>query len=495
MLETVDLTRRLKKSRYKELIPDLELKLGDLQRNARKWKIPIVIVFEGLEASGKGTHTNKLLLALDPRGFSVYPTHPANEEERRKPFLWRFWTKIPEGGRIAIFDRSWYGRFMVERMDKTITEQDWMRAYGEIRSFEKQLVDAGAVIVKIFLHISQAEQRKRFMKLQSSPSTAWRITDYDWQKHENYPECLSVASEMLRKTHSEFAPWTAVAAEEWRSANIKIFKTVIHAVDGRVRQLENGDPATRPKPQKLEKTPSGLLDGVDLSKSMKKSDYRKALKKYQVRIKNLEHEVHRRRIPVVLVYEGWDAAGKGGNIKRLVQNMDPRGYEVIPVSAPNDTEMEHHYLWRFWNRMPKTGHITIFDRSWYGRVLVERIEGFCSESEWKRAYREINEMEEHLTNFGAVILKFWMHVDKDEQLNRFTDRKKLPHKRWKLGDEDWRNREKWDEYEEAVEEMIHRTSTPNAPWVIVESNSKYYARIKVLKTVTRKLESRLGIRH
>ena len=333
------------------------------------------------------------------------------------------------------------------------------------------------------------------MKLQSSPSTAWRITDYDWQKHENYPECLSVATEMLRKTHSEFAPWTAVGAEEWRSANIKIFKTVIHAVDGRVRQLEYGDPATRPKPQKLEKTPSGLLDSVDLSKSMKKSDYRKALKKYQVRIKNLEHEVHRRRIPVVLVYEGWDAAGKGGNIKRLVQNMDPRGYEVIPVSAPNDTEMEHHYLWRFWNRMPKTGHITIFDRSWYGRVLVERIEGFCSESEWKRAYREINEMEEHLTNFGAVILKFWMHVDKDEQLNRFTDRKKLPHKRWKLGDEDWRNREKWDEYEEAVEEMIHRTSTPNAPWVIVESNSKYYARIKVLKTVTRKLESRLGIRH
>ena len=175
--------------------------------------------------------------------------------------------------------------------------------------------------------------------------------------------------------------------------------------------------------------------------------------------------------------------------------MDPRGYEVIPIAAPNDIEMDHHYLWRFWNRMPKTGHITIFDRSWYGRVLVERIEGFCSELEWKRAYREINEMEEHLTNFGAVILKFWMHVDKDEQLSRFKDRKKNPHKRWKLADEDWRNREKWDAYEEAVEEMIHRTGTPNAPWVIVESNSKYYARIKVLKTVTRKLESRLGIRH
>ena len=495
MLDTVVLSRKVAKSKYKELISGLELRLGQLQRNARKWKIPIVVVFEGLEASGKGTQTNKLLLALDPRGFTVYPTHPANEEERRKPFLWRFWTKIPEGGRIAIFNRSWYGRFLVERMDQTITEQDWKRAYGEIRSFEKQLVDAGTVIVKIFLHISQAEQRKRFMKLQSSPSTAWRITDYDWQKHENYGECLSVASEMLKKTHSEFAPWTAVGADNWRSANIRIFKTVIEAVEGRIRQLESAGASARPSPPDLEKTPTGMLKRVDLTKSMKKSDYRKALKKYQARVKNLEHEVHRRRIPVVLVYEGWDAAGKGGNIKRLVQNMDPRGYEVIPIAAPNDIELAHHYLWRFWNRMPKTGHITIFDRSWYGRVLVERIEGFCSEHEWKRAYREINEMEEHLTNFGAVILKFWMHVDKDEQLSRFEDRKKNPHKRWKLAAEDWRNREKWDAYEEAVEEMIHRTSTPGAPWVIVESNSKYYARIKGLKTVTRKLESRLGIRH
>ncbi len=495
MLDTVDLAPKLTKSKYKELKTGLELKLGDLQRNARKLKIPIVVVFEGLEASGKGTQINKLLLALDPRGFNVNPTHPANDEERRKPFLWRFWTKIPEGGRIAIFDRSWYGRFLVERMDKTISEQEWVRAYGEIRSFERQLVDAGTVIVKFFLHISKGEQRKRFRKLQSSPATAWRITDYDWQKHENYHTCLTVAKEMLKETHSEFARWTPIAAENWRFANIKIFKTVIEAVEGRIRQLEDGDASTPPTPLKLGRTPSGLLKKVDLSRSMETSDYRKALKKYQARIENLEFEVFRRRIPVVLVYEGWDGAGKGGNIKRLVEHMDPRGYEVIPIAAPNDIELNHHYLWRFWNRMPKTGHMAIFDRSWYGRVLVERIEGFCTKTEWKRAYREINEMEEHLTNFGTVLLKFWMHVDKTEQLNRFKDRKKNPHKRWKLGDEDWRNREKWDEYEEAVEEMIHRTSIPDAPWVIVESNSKYYARIKVLKTVTRKLEARLGINH
>ncbi len=495
MLDKDETPAKLKKSEYNELREGLELKLGDLQRRARSLKIPVIIVFEGLEASGKGTRINRLLLALDPRGFTVYPTHSANEEERRKPFLWRFWTKIPEGGRIAIFDRSWYGRFMVERMDESISEADWVRAYSEIRSFERQLVDAGTVIVKFFLHISETEQLKRFRKLQSSATTAWRITDADWKKNENYHEYLAVAREMLRETHFEYAPWTPVKAENWRSANVKIFKTVTEAIEARIRGIDAGDVANVQARSRPEESPASLLKDVDLSRTLKKSDYRKALKKYQTRIKKLEFEIYRRRIPVVLVYEGWDAAGKGGNIKRLVESMDPRGYEVIPVSAPSNFELNHHYLWRFWNRMPKSGHIAIFDRSWYGRVLVERVEGFCSESEWKRAYREINEMEEHLANFGAVMLKFWMHIDKEEQLNRFTERKNNPHKRWKLGDEDWRNREKWDAYEEAVEEMIHRTGTPNAPWVIVESNSKYYARIKVLKTVTRKLESRLGIRH
>jgi polyphosphate kinase 2 (PPK2 family) len=190
-----------------------------------------------------------------------------------------------------------------------------------------------------------------------------------------------------------------------------------------------------------------------------------------------------KRIPVVIAYEGWDAAGKGGNIRRLTEHLDPRGYEVVPIAAPNDIELAHHYLWRFWREVPKAGHITIFDRTWYGRVLVERVEGFCTVTDWRRAYREINEMERHLTAFGTVLCKFWLQIDRKEQLRRFREREAIAYKKWKITDEDWRNRRKWKAYQAAVEEMLARTSTPHAPWTIVESNCKWYARIKVLDTV------------
>ncbi|MBM4035346.1 MAG: phosphate--AMP phosphotransferase, partial [Planctomycetes bacterium] len=246
-------------------------------------------------------------------------------------------------------------------------------------------------------------------------------------------------------------------------------------------------PAT-PAPEALK---ASILDGVDMSPELDAAAYRKRLKAGQERVRELEYGIYRRRVPVVIVFEGWDAAGKGGNIKRLTQNLDPRGYTVIPISAPNDAEKAHHYLWRFWTQMPKAGHIAIFDRSWYGRLMVERVEGFCSEAEWKRAYREINDMEQHLAHFGTVLLKFWLQVSKDEQLRRFKERQRLVHKQWKITDEDWRNREKWDLYKAAVEEMLFRTSTPYAPWTIVEANCKWFARIKVLDTVIAAIEQRL----
>jgi polyphosphate kinase 2 (PPK2 family) len=236
---------------------------------------------------------------------------------------------------------------------------------------------------------------------------------------------------------------------------------------------------------------TSVLDRVDLTLSLTEAEYTSALEKYQARIMELEHEIYVRRIPVIIVFQGWDAAGKGGAIKRLVQGMDPRGYDVIPVGPPNELEKAHHYLYRFWINIPKTGHFAIFDRSWYGRALVERVEGFCTETEWRRAYGEINEMEEQFASFGAHIVKFWLHIDKDEQLRRFKAREEEPHKRWKITPEDWKNREKWDAYKIAVDEMLRRTSTPHAPWTIVESNSKWYARVKVLKTVVGGLEKRL----
>ena len=234
------------------------------------------------------------------------------------------------------------------------------------------------------------------------------------------------------------------------------------------------------------------MSRVNLELTLDRDEYRKLLDERQDKIHDLHNEVYRRRIPVVIVYEGWDAAGKGGNIRRLTQQMDPRGYEVIPISAPNDVEKAHHYLWRFWTEFPKAGHVTIFDRSWYGRVLVERVEGFCSEADWKRAFREINEMEENFRHFGTVMVKFWMHIDKDEQLRRFKAREENPVKSWKLHEEDWRNRDKWDRYEEAAEEMFRRTHNSHAPWTIVEGNCKRHARIQALDVVIEAIEAKIN---
>lgn len=494
MLEKIDLSKKIEKEEYQSINNKFQLKLGELQREVRNLKIPVVIVFEGWDAAGKGTMINQLILTLDPRGFTVHPINPPNIEEKHRPFLWRFWIKTPEKGRIAVFDRSWYGRVLVARIDKIVKKSIWSKAYGEIKSFERQLVDDGAVIIKFFLHIDKNEQKKRFKKLEKNPSTAWKVTKDDWKNYKQYEKYFIATEEMLAKTDTEYAPWTIVEAHDRRFATIKIYKTIIDAIERKIHDITHKEKIQKPFVEStidLNHISSSVLDKVDLSVSLTRDEYNKELKKYQARIMELEHEVYVKRIPVMMVYEGWDAAGKGGNIKRLVRGMDPRGYEVIPIAAPNGVELSHHYLWRFWEKIPKAGHIAIFDRSWYGRVLVERIEGFCTEEEWKRAFREINEMEENLVNFGTVLIKFWVHIDQKEQLNRFELRQQTLHKQWKITEEDWRNREKWDQYKTAVDDMLFKTSTTYAPWTIVESNSKLYARIKSLKTVVESLEKRL----
>jgi len=493
MLEKIDLSKKINKTEYKSIINDLEIKLGELQRKARELKIPISVVFEGWDAAGKGTLINRLMLAIDPRGFTVYPIKAPNEEESFRPFLWRFWIKTPEKGRIAIFDRSWYGRVLVERVDEIVAKKVWTQAYEDINAFERQLVDDGTVIVKFFLHITKREQKKRFEKLLSNPSTSWKVTKEDWRHHKQYNEYAVAVEEMLDKTDTDLAPWTIVEAHNRRFATVKVFKTVADAIERRIGDLQNLEDSSKKKQTKIQVQDSlvSILNQVNLSHTLTREKYEKELNKYQLRIRELEHEVYKKRIPVVIVYQGWDAAGKGGNIKRLVQGMDPRGYEVVTIAAPNDIELSHHYLWRFWTRIPKAGHITIFDRSWYGRVLVEKIEGYCTEEQWRRAYREIKEMEAHLANYGTIIIKFWLHIDSEEQLKRFNAREVTPHKKWKINEEDWRNREKWNQYQVAVDEMLFRTNTGYAPWTIIEANNKLYARIKAIKTVIKAIEERI----
>ena len=496
MLENVDLSVKVSKAEYKSLADEMVLKLGALQRRAHELNIPVSIVFEGWNAAGKGTLINNLIQPLDPRGFTVHSMLPPNKQERMFPFLQRFWCCTPAAGCLAIFDRSWYRRVLEDRVDGVVKGAALKQAYRDICSFERQLADDGNVIIKFFLHIAKKEQKRRFNKLRKDRLTAWRVTKDDLERHKEYTNYLLATEDMLAETDSGFAPWTVIEAHDRRFAALKIFTTVATALEQRIDAVERAAKRTAKKTAtRSRRTPKALqtsvIDRLDLSLSLERKEYRERLKAAQKELRELEHAIYMERIPVVLVYEGCDAAGKGGNIRRLTEDLDPRGYEVVPIAAPNDIERAHHYLWRFWTQMPKAGHITIFDRSWYGRLLVERVEGFCSGEDWKRAYREINEMERHLANFGAVVTKFWLQIDRTEQLKRFKLREQTPHKTWKITEEDWRNRKKWTAYQVAVEEMLYRTSTNGAPWVIVESNCKWHARVKVLETVVKRIRKAL----
>ena len=502
MLDQIDLTKKMEKDEYKARMEQMTPRLSRLQRECKELGIPVMIVFEGFGAAGKGVQISKLISALDPRGFSVYAIDGESKDEQLRPFLWRFWTKTPEKGRIAIFDRSWYRRVLVDRFDGVTTSRELGYAYEEINSFERQLTDGGYVIIKLFLAIDKKEQKKRFKKLMESKSSAWRVTDADLKRNKEYDAYKEMNDEMLQKTDTDFAPWHIIEATDKEFATVKIYSAVIAAMEQKIqevkRQKEAKVTAAKKKTVVAEK-PEGedsvlrtsSLNSVDLSLCYSKEEYKEKLDKLQNRIQELHGELYRKRIPVILGFEGWDAGGKGGAIKRLTEKMDPRGYQVNPTAAPNDIERAHHYLWRFWNNVPKKGHIAIFDRTWYGRVMVERIEGFCSKEEWSRAYKEINDMEANWVHSGAVVLKFWLQIDKDEQERRFRERMENPEKQWKITDEDWRNREKWDQYEQAVDDMLVHTSTTYAPWIIVEGNNKYYARIKVLESVIDAIEKRL----
>lgn len=497
MLEKVDLSKKLTKAEYKMMKDELTPILSQLQRDCKKLDIPVIIAFEGWEGGKKGALINKLIQALDPRGFKVYATDRETEEEQMHPFLWRFWTKTPAKGRMAIFDKSWYRRVLDDCFDEEHPHVETSEDYNEIVSFEQQLTDDGTIIIKFFLHISKKEQEKRLNALQTDKSTAWQVSEKSWRRHDLYDAYLAKYEEMFEKTDTDFAPWHIVEAHNQDFATIKIMSTVIEMLSRRVGQIMEQASHPVEKKERLDlinmdqRLKSSVLAGIDPNRELSREEYKERLEMLQKRIRELHSEIYRERIPVVLAFEGWDAGGKGGAIKRLTEKMDPRGYAVVPTASPNDIEKAHHYLWRFWKEMPKDGHIAIFDRTWYGRVMVERIEGFATTDEWTRAYKEMNDMELQLVNNGTVVIKFWLHIDKDEQERRFNERMINPEKQWKITDEDWRNREKWDEYEKAVDEMLLRTSTSYAPWIVVEANNKYFARIKVLETVVDALENAL----
>ena len=489
MFESAELGQKISKAVYDKEVPELREALLDAQLDLRQsGKFQVIILIGGVDGAGK-SETVKILNAwMDPRFIETNAMSVSTEEELAHPPMWRFWRALPPKGKIGIFFGSWYTEPIIDRVYGKTKGADLDRAMERVIRFEKMLFDEGALILKFWLHLSKDVQKKRLKKLESDPETRWRVTDIEWAHFKLYDKFRKVSERALLHTSMAESPWIIVEGTDPRYRYLTIGKTILDAVRKRIGEGDRSAvPSPAPElPSLEEKSP---LKSLDFSQSMTEEDYDKDLEKYQRKLNLLLRSPKFKKISAILVFEGSDAAGKGGGIRRITGALDPRSYRIIPVAAPTEDEKAHPYLWRFWRHVPRNGNFTIFDRSWYGRVLVERVEGFCSESDWMRAYAEINDFEEQLSQSGAVLFKFWLSITKAEQLKRFKEREATPFKRFKITEEDWRNRKKWSDYERAVNEMIGRTSTETAPWTLVEANDKFHARLKILKQICAGLEA------
>ncbi len=510
MFETAELKRSVSKSEYTKQIPTLRTELLEIQQRVLKSNFPVIVVFGGVDAAGKHETINLLNEWMDPRWVVTCAYGPPSEEEKERPEFWRYWRDLPTKGQIGLFQSAWYSQPLLRRVYGEIDQVEFDKQLTRIEMFEKELADDGALIIKFWMHLSQAAQKKRFKALEQDPLTSWRVTKTDWHNLERYDEFIAAAEHVIARTSTGEAPWHIVEGYDLRHCGLTVGMELREAMRkhlthtdlrerlaAEIRRSEQKAAASpegpAPEPAEAAPEPSShvtILSSLDVNQSLTKAEYRTQLAKLQARVHRLQRKAINDEVSSVAVFEGWDAAGKGGAVRRVTAALDARSYRVIPIAAPTDEEKAHHYLWRFWRHLSRAGRLTIFDRSWYGRVLVERVEGFATESEWRRAYAEINDFEQQLFDHGVVLYKFWVHISPEEQLRRFKEREQIAYKQWKLTDEDWRNRDKWGDYEDAVNDMIQRTSTVYAPWTLVEGNDKKFSRIKVLTTLCDRLEAR-----
>ncbi len=465
-------------------IKQIRERLLGQQQMLRDAKLPVLVLIEGWAAAGKGSLIKELISEIDPRFYNVVSPAIVPESEQRYPFLYPYACAIPENGKIMFLDSGWMENMVRKYLRREITKAEYKHRVRSVNEFERQLRDGGYLVLKIFLHIGKDDQFERLKALTENAETEWRVTNEDLWQHREYNRFLEAYDDFMDAT-GDCLEWHILDGGRRKMAVRDAMKLLADMID---RGLEQGRYVGDPFEEEFPLLDMPKLADVDLTPSIEDEEYKAELKKLQKRLSELHNIIYRKKIPVILCYEGWDAAGKGGNIRRVAYPLDPRGFDVQPIASPLPHELNRQYLWRFWTRLPRTGHICIFDRTWYGRVMVERLEGFCTEKDWQRAYNEINEFERQLTDWGAVVIKFWIHIDPETQLARFTERQNTPEKQWKITDEDWRNREKWPQYEVAVDEMLQKTSTKNAPWYIIESNDKKYARIRTLKIIVKALE-------
>jgi polyphosphate:AMP phosphotransferase len=487
MFETVELGQKLSKEEFKAREPELWTALLEAQLALREAGVATLVIVAGVEGGGKGEVVQRLHKWFDARGVRTHAFWDATDEERERPAAWRFWQRLPPRGAIAVMFGGWYWDPLYRHVHGETDDAELEREAARIVELERMLRLDGMLVIKLWFHLSHKTHAQRMKKRREVQAHIAGIAG-EGDTREQYDTFLRAAERMIRHTDTGACPWWLIDAEDDQHRDLRAGEILRTLMEERLRQPVA--PVVTPLAA-VRHQEATVLDKVDLTAALAEDAYKRELKRGRARLEQLAWRAYDARRSCVIVFEGWDAAGKGGAIQRLTTAIDARLYQVIPVAAPTDEERAHHYLWRFWRQLPRAGYLTVYDRSWYGRVLVERVEGFATAAEWARAYEEINNFEERLTEHGIVLLKFWLHISAEEQLRRFEERKQLPWKQHKLGDEDWRNRDKRAAYLAAVDDMVAHTSTDAALWTLVPAEDKHYARIEVLQTVCTRLEQAL----
>jgi polyphosphate:AMP phosphotransferase len=492
MFESAELGHKIDRETFERDVPKLREDLLNAQYDLlRVGTFPVIIVIGGVDGAGKSETVTTLNEWMDPRHIQTAAFPAPSDEERERPVMWRFWRALPPRGRIGILFGAWHTAPIVGRVTGQLKEAELDQAIEEIIRFERMLSNEGALILKFWFHLSKDRQKKRLEDLQKDPRTRWRIDGRGWERFKKYDKFCKISEHFLRLTSVAEAPWIVVDGLDHRYRSMTVGKTLLQAIRERLDQKTVKQLPDQISPMPFPLDGRDILTALPPAKKISKQKYEKSLEEWQGRLNILTRHPKFGKLSVILVFEGQDAAGKGGAIRRVTGALDARIYQGIPVASPTEEERAQPYLWRFWRHIPRRGHFAIFDRSWYGRVLVERVEGFCSENDWARAYSEINDFELQLARNNTVLVKFWLQIDKEEQLRRFKEREKTSFKRFKITEEDWRNREKWDQYHKAVCDMVDRTSTEIAPWTLVAANNKYAARIEIIKTIVKNIEAAL----
>lgn len=489
LFESAELGQSLSSEEFDALEGDLRERLLDLQFSCQEANVPLILLIAGVPGAGRGRTVERLLHWIDARGAAVHAARVPVEIERERPLFFRYWQRVPARGRMAIVLGGWVQDAMDARLSGRLDDAGWERRLRRINEFEAQLCHEGVVVVKAWLHLSAESQQARLRERLDDPTERWRVSLEDWAGAGRYPQVRRVAGELIQRTNTPHGAWSLVDASCPRYRAVAVARQLEAALQTALERA----PGAAPEPDRPIIGSPNMLDRLDLGLSLKRKAYREALAYWQGRLRVMLGLMEREHRSLVLVFEGSDAAGKGGAIRRLTDAMDPRMYDVHAIAAPTPEERAHPWLWRFWRRLPRTGRVAIFDRSWYGRVLVERIEGFAHRDAWQRAWAEIRSFEEQLDEAGVILQKFWLQIDLDEQLARFEAREKTGYKRYKLTDEDWRNRDKWDHYIAAACDMVERTTWTNAPWVLVEANDKLWARVKVVRSLCLHIARRLDM--